>query len=103
MAKNNKNKKSSVYTNIKKTSAKSVPVIRQGLNKIGKTTTKLAVQSVPVIEKGISTIYGTLATGFDIGVEGAKSVARGVNKFTKYNKSKKSKRGNKKTRRMHRR
>jgi hypothetical protein len=103
MTKNNKNKKSSVYTNIKKNSEKSVPAIRKGLNKIGKTTSKLAVQSVPVIEKGVSTIYGTLATGFDIGVEGAKSVARGVNKFTKYSKSKKSKRGHTKTRRMHRR
>uniref|UniRef100_A0A6C0IG01 Uncharacterized protein n=1 Tax=viral metagenome TaxID=1070528 RepID=A0A6C0IG01_9ZZZZ len=87
MAKNNKSKKSSIY------------------NKIGKNTTNLAVNSVPVIEKGVSTVYGTLATGFDIGLEGAKNVAKGVNKYTKYNKSKKnsSKRRNKKTRRTNRR
>ena len=87
MAKNSTSKKSYIY------------------NKIRKNTSNFVVNSVPVIEKGVSTVYGTLATGFDVGLEGAKNVAKGVNKYTKYNKSKRnnSKRRNKKTRRNYRR
>ena len=36
-----------------------------------------------VVEKGVSAVYGTMATGLDLGVKGVKSVAKGVSKSTK--------------------
>ena len=57
-----------------------MPVIDKGLATVGKTTKKVVETSIPIVEKGASTIYGTMATGFDLGVKGAKSVAKSVTK-----------------------
>lgn len=102
MAKNNKSKKSNIYSIIKKNSSKSIPVINKGFKKVGNATSIIVVKSVPVIEKGVSTIYGTLATGFNMGIEGTQNVINRANKFTKHRKSKNSKRRTKKTRRTNR-
>ena len=53
----------------------------------------MIASSGPIVEKGVSKVYGTLATGFDLGIKGAKSVASGVSKMTK------RKRSNRKSRR----
>jgi hypothetical protein len=65
----------------------------RGLKKVGSVTKNVISSSAPIVEKGVSKVYGTLATGFDLGVKGAKSVASGVSKMTK------SKRTNRKSRR----
>ena len=55
----------------------------RGLKKVGSVTKKLIASSGPIVEKGVSTVYGTLATGFDLGIKGAKGVASGVSNMTK--------------------
>ena len=97
-----KNKRSSIFKDMTKTSNKAIPVIRKGLNTIGRTTTSVAKKSAPFIEKGVANVYGTLATGFDLGVKGAKNVANGVNRFTQNKRFNKYYKGfNKKTRRSY--
>ena len=65
----------------------------RGLKKVGSVTKNVITSSAPIVEKGVSKVYGTLATGFDLGVKGAKTVASGVSKMTK------RKRSNRKSRR----
>jgi hypothetical protein len=54
-----------------------------------------------VLEKGVSAVYGTLATGFDLGLKGAKNVDYNVQSITKKRRGKKS--GRKHNKRSHRR
>ena len=65
----------------------------RGLKNVGSVTKSVIASSGPIVEKGVSKVYGTLATGFDLGIKGAKSVASGVSKMTK------RKRSNRKSRR----
>jgi hypothetical protein len=39
---------------------------------VGKTAKKVG----PVVEKGVAGVYGALASGFDLGIKGAKKVSR---------------------------
>jgi DNA-binding MarR family transcriptional regulator len=59
---------------------------------------KRAEVSIPVVEKGVSTIYGTMATGFDLGVKGAKTVAKGVSKRRRSRRQRKSSRKSRRNR-----
>lgn len=68
---------------LKKTSKSAA----RGLKKVGTVTKNVIVSSAPIVEKGVSKVYGTMATGFDLGVKGAKSVANSVNKMTKKRRS----------------
>ena len=61
-----------------KTTEKAIPVIGEGLKTVGNTAKVAVVKSAPVLESGASIVYGTLATGFDMGVKGAKTVAKGI-------------------------
>jgi hypothetical protein len=79
MAKSRSSRKSIVKT-ISKTTEKALPVVDKGLTTVGNTAKTVAVKSIPVVEKGASVVYGTMATGFDLGVKGAKSMAKGVTK-----------------------
>lgn len=88
MAKSRKSK--SVLKSIKKTTEQALPVINKGLTTVGSTTKKVVTKSAPIVERGVSAIYGTMATGFDLGIKGAKTVASGVKNVTK--KSRKSRR-----------
>ena len=45
---------------------------------MGKATKVVLKKSIPVVEKGVSAVYGTMATGFDLGIKGVKKVAKGV-------------------------
>jgi hypothetical protein len=82
MVKTRKNK-SSLINSIRKTSEKSLPIIDNNLRKVGIAAKTMTEKSLPILEKGVSVVYGTMATGFDLGVKGAKSVATGVKKITK--------------------
>ena len=76
MSKSRKHSKRSIsFKKVKNTTLKALPVVNKGLEKIGSTTKNVAVKSKPYLEKGVSAIYGTLAKGFDLGIQGAKSVA----------------------------
>ena len=52
---------------------------------IAKTAKNVADASIPVIENSVGAVYGTMATGLDLGVKGAKSITNSM-----YNKRRKS-------------
>lgn len=96
-----KSRKNNVMKTIKKTASKTLPVVDKGLTHVGKTAKSVAQASIPVIEKGVSAVYGTMATGLDLGVKGVKSVAKGVTKNKRSRR--RSLAGGRRTRRRHRR
>jgi hypothetical protein len=57
---------------LRKQTMRALPVVESGLQKVGKTVEIAAKNSAPIINKGVEGIYGTLATGFDMGVKGVK-------------------------------
>jgi hypothetical protein len=79
-----KTKTNNLFKEIKGTSQLAVPVVKKGLKTVGSTVKTVAIKSAPTINKGLEGIYGTLATGFNMGLEG-------VSKMTKRNKSKRNK------------
>jgi hypothetical protein len=84
-----KSRKSIIKT-VSKTSRQVLPVVDDGLKKVGTAAKYVATTSVPIVEKGVSAVYGTMATGFDLGVKGVSRIARGV---TKRNRSTRSRKG----------
>ena len=72
-----KSRKSSVVKSITKTANKALPAVNKGLKTVGSTAKNVATASIPVIEKGVSAVYGTMATGLDLGVKGVKSITKG--------------------------
>jgi hypothetical protein len=61
---------------LRKGTKKAIPVVSKGLKNVGRTTKKVVVKSAPYIEKGVAGVYDTLATGFDMGIKGAKKVIK---------------------------
>lgn len=81
----------------RKSGALPMVMVNKGLNVIGATAKGVANKSVPVVEKGVSAVYGTMATGFDLGVKGVSNVAKGIKNMShkkvsvrRHKKSKKS-------------
>jgi hypothetical protein len=72
--------RSSVMKSVKSVANKTLPAVDKGLTTVGSTAKNVASASIPVIEKGVSAVYGTMATGLDLGVKGAKSIAKGMSK-----------------------
>lgn len=70
-------KRTSSLNNVIKTTKKVVPAVGKGLKTVGNTAKGVVAKSVPVVEKGVSVVYGTLATGFDMGVN---TLAKGISK-----------------------
>jgi hypothetical protein len=95
-----KSRKNSILKSVQKTSNNVLPAVDKGLQTVGKTTKDVAKISLPIVEKGVSAVYGTMATGFNLGVKGVKGVAKGI---TKSKRSRRHKKGGKKTRRHHHR
>jgi hypothetical protein len=88
----NINKKSvmkSIKKSIKNVSTRVLPAVNKGLNVVGATTTNLVKKSAPIIEKGVSTVYGTMTSGFDLGIKGVKGVAKGVKNMSMQTRRKK--------------
>jgi hypothetical protein len=81
--------KSSLLKKIQKTSKQIIPVADKSLQHVGNTAKNVAVKTAPMIEKGVSAVYGTLATGFDLGVKGSKNIIKNVSKMTQNKNSKK--------------
>lgn len=77
MARTKSNRKS-LMKSIKNTTNKVLPIVDKGLNTVGSVTKTLAKKSVPIVEEGVSTVYGTMSTGFDLGVKGVKNVASSI-------------------------
>jgi hypothetical protein len=97
-----KSRKSNVMKTIKKTANKTLPVVDKGLKTVGTTAKDVAEASIPIVEKGVAAVYGTMATGLDLGVKSVKSVAKGMSK-RKRSRAKKMAGGRRTRRRHHRR
>ena len=78
--KHSKGRGKGTFKKMIKTTQKAIPVIGEGLKTVGNTAKVAVVKSAPIVEKGASVVYGTLATGFDMGIKGVKTVAKGVSK-----------------------
>ena len=76
----------SILKTIRSTSERVLPVVDKGLKTVGASAKYVAVKSAPVVEKGASAVYGTLARGFDLGIKGAKTLAKGVTKRRRHKK-----------------
>lgn len=70
-------KRTSSLNRVIKRTKKVVPAVGKGLKTVGNTAKDVVAKSVPVVEKGASVVYGTLATGFDMGVN---TLAKGLSK-----------------------
>jgi hypothetical protein len=98
-----KSRKNSILKSVEKTSNKVLPVVDEGLQTVGSTAKDVAKISLPIVEKGVSAVYGTMATGFNLGVKGVKGVSGVAKGMTKSKRSRRHKKGGKKTRRHRRR
>jgi hypothetical protein len=61
-------RRSSIIKNIGKTTKRVLPIVKTGLSKIGENVKVAATKSEPAIKQGFKSIYGTLATGFNTGL-----------------------------------
>ena len=98
-----KSRKNSILKSVEKTSNKVLPVVDDGLQTVGSTAKDVAKITLPIVEKGVSAVYGTMATGFNLGVKGVKGVSGVAKGMTKSKRSRRHKKGGKKTRRHRRR
>ena len=78
MAKMRKSSKKNILKRFKKTTKNVIPVVESGLKTVGTTAKNVSTKAKPYVEKGVSSIYGVLATGFDMGVKGVSKVASNV-------------------------
>lgn len=103
MVKTRKNKTSIINT-ITEDSKKALPVLDKNISKVGIAAKEITEKSIPVVEKGVSAVYGTMATGFDLGVKGVKIAASGVKTMSRKKRTKNHRnRKNKKSRKNHKR
>ena len=86
MAKSRRNVRGVMKT-LKRTTARALPVVDNGLKTVGMATKGAIKTSIPIVEKGVSAVYGTMATGFDLGIKGVKKVAKGVKSRTMRSRS----------------
>jgi hypothetical protein len=100
MAKSRNNRKSIVKT-ITSTTESALPVVNKGLNTVGIVAQNVTEKSAPFVKKGISAVYGTMATGFDLGVKGVAKGVKIVSKKRRSRRNKKHTRRNKKHTRRH--
>lgn len=92
-----KSNKKNILKKFKKTAVNVIPVMETGLKTIGTTAKNVSIKAKPVLNKGVSSVYGVLATGFDMGVKGVSNVASNLSskKSKKHKKSKMSKKSRK--------
>jgi VIT1/CCC1 family predicted Fe2+/Mn2+ transporter len=88
MAKTHKHRKNTM-NRINKFATKVIPAVGDGLNTVGKTAKGVAKKSLPVIEKGVSAVYGTMVSGLDLGIKGARSVSKKISTMGKTSRRKK--------------
>jgi hypothetical protein len=102
-----KTRKTNILKSVEKNSKKVLPSLDKGLLKVGETAKDVAKVSLPIVEKGVSAVYGTMATGFNLGVKGVKGISGVAKGITKSKRSRRHRKGGKsrklKTRRHSRR
>jgi hypothetical protein len=94
-----KSRKNSIMKNIGTTASKTLPVVNKGLKTVGTTAKNVAQASIPIVEKGVSAVYGTMATGLDLGVKGVETVSNKL-KIARRSRSRTISRGRSRGRKM---
>jgi hypothetical protein len=97
MSRTRRNRNTSILKKLKNSSYRAIPMVDKGLTTVGSAAKGIAYKTKPIIEKGVSAIYGTIATGVDLGVKGTKSVAKGVNSLTHKKHKRRYRRGGKRS------
>ena len=67
-SKRSSKKRTNFIKNIGRTTKRVLPVVKSGLSTIGQNVKSAATKSEPAIKQGFKSIYGTLATGFNMGL-----------------------------------
>jgi hypothetical protein len=94
MAKTRKNRQG-IFKNIKKTTENTLPIVNKGLTKVGTVAKKVVSSSVPLVKKSVSSVYNTLASGFDLGIKGVKQITTKVSNITQSKRKYKGKKSQK--------
>ena len=81
-----------IMKTFKNTAKTALPVVNKGLKRVGSTAKKIVTASVPIVEKGVSAVYGSMATGFDLGVKGVRNVEKKVRRVRSTGPNRKTKR-----------
>ena len=68
--------KKSVFKTMRSSTSKAIPAVASGLKNIGMGVKNVTMKSKPAIEKGLGAIYGSVLSGFNLGVKGVK---KGIN------------------------
>ena len=97
MSRTRRNRSVSILKKLKKSSSSALPMVDKGLTTVGMAAKGIASKSKPIVEKGVSAVYGTIATGFDLGIKGSKSVAKGVKSLTYKKRTHRHRRGGKRS------
>lgn len=69
----------------------ALPIINKNIKNTGVVIKDVAKETLPIVEKGVSAVYGTMATGFNLGVKGAKVVSNKIKSVSKKRRTSKSK------------
>ena len=102
-----KNRAKNFVLSSSKNAEKSLPVINNNLKNAGVMVKNVAKETLPIVEKGVAAVYGTMSSGFNLGIKGAKNVASNIKsisrkrKSSKHRSSKRSKNHARKTHRKH--
>jgi hypothetical protein len=67
-SRSSKKRTTGIIKNIGKTTKRVLPIVKSGLSTIGQNVKVAATKSEPAIKQGFKSIYGTLATGFNMGL-----------------------------------
>ena len=94
-----KNRAKNFVRSSSKSVKKALPVINKNIKNAGVMAKGVAKETIPIVEKGVSAVYGSLATGFNLGVKGAKDVSNKIKSVSR--KSRSSKKHSRKTHRKH--
>ena len=90
---NNKKQIGKLFKKVKTNTIKVLSDVKPIVKSIGNKTKMVAKTTAPYVEKGLSSVYGTLATGFDMGITGVEYISKSrKSRKSKMNKTKTQKR-----------
>jgi hypothetical protein len=69
-------RRTNIIKNIGRTTKRVLPVVKTGLSTIGENVKYAANKSEPTIKQGFKSIYGTLATGFNMGLNKLSTIGK---------------------------
>jgi hypothetical protein len=58
----------------------SLKSVNKSLTTVGSVAKGVAKKSLPLIDKSVSAVYETMGKGFDLGIQGVKSISKGTRK-----------------------